>query len=126
LRDVISAYQTCVAETVRRFGGFVAKYMGDGVLVHFGYPQAYEDDAERAVSAGLELVAAVGGLKTHAPLQARVGTATGLVVVGDTPIFAFGPFQAYHVPACGGACLSSQSPLITASRGRHSARNGRD
>ena len=66
-----------------RFGGFVAKYMGDGVLVYFGYPQAHEDDAERAVRAGLELVAAVRGLKTHAALQTRVGIATGLVVVGD-------------------------------------------
>jgi class 3 adenylate cyclase len=83
LREVISAYQKCVAETVKRFGGFVAKYMGDGVLVYFGYPQAHEDDAERAVRAGLELVAAVGALKTHAPLQTRVGIATGLVVVGD-------------------------------------------
>jgi class 3 adenylate cyclase len=83
LRDVISAYQKCVAVTVQRFGGFVAKYMGDGVLVYFGYPQAHEDDAERAVRAGLELVAAVGALKTHAPLQTRVGISTGLVVVGD-------------------------------------------
>ena len=83
LREVISAYQKCVAETVGRFGGFVAKYMGDGVLVYFGYPQAHEDDAERAVRAGLELVAAVGALKTHAALQTRVGIATGLVVVGD-------------------------------------------
>ena len=83
LREVISAYQKCVAETVRRFGGFVAKYMGDGVLVYFGYPQAHEDDAERAVRAGLELIAAVTGLKTHASLQTRVGIATGLVVVGD-------------------------------------------
>jgi class 3 adenylate cyclase len=83
LREVISAYQKCVAETVQRFGGFVAKYMGDGVLVYFGYPQAHEDDAERAVRAGLELVAAVGALKTHAPLQTRVGIATGMVVVGD-------------------------------------------
>ena len=83
LREVISAYQKCVAETVRRFGGFVAKYMGDGVLVYFGYPQAHEDDAERAVRAGLELIAAVSGLKTRAPLQTRVGIATGLVVVGD-------------------------------------------
>ncbi len=83
LREVISAYQQCVAETVRRFGGFVAKYMGDGVLVYFGYPQAHEDDAERAVRAGLELIAAVAGLKTRAPLQTRVGIATGLVVVGD-------------------------------------------
>ena len=83
LREVISAYQKRVAETVGRFGGFVAKYMGDGVLVYFGYPQAHEDDAERAVRAGLELVAAVGVLKTHAALQTRVGIATGLVVVGD-------------------------------------------
>jgi class 3 adenylate cyclase len=83
LREVISAYQKCVAETMQRFGGFVAKYMGDGVLVYFGYPQAHEDDAERAVRAGLELVDAVGDLKTHAPLQTRVGIATGLVVVGD-------------------------------------------
>jgi class 3 adenylate cyclase len=83
LREVISAYQKCVAEAVQRFGGFVAKYMGDGVLVYFGYPQAHEDDAERAVRAGLELVDAVGGLKTHASLQTRVGIATGLIVVGD-------------------------------------------
>ena len=84
LREVISAYQKCVAETVRRFGGFVAKYMGDSVLVYFGYPQAHEDDAERAVRAGLQLVATVGDLKTtRAPLQTRVGIATGLVVVGD-------------------------------------------
>jgi class 3 adenylate cyclase len=67
LREVIGAYQKCVAETVQRFGGFVAKYMGDGVLVYFGYPQAHEDDAERAVHSGLDLVAAVGALKTHAP-----------------------------------------------------------
>ena len=83
LREVISAYQKCVAETVGRFGGFVAKYMGDGVLIYFGYPQAHEDDAERAVRAGLELVAAVTRLKTHAALQTRIGIATGLVVVGD-------------------------------------------
>ena len=83
LREVISAYQKCVAETVGRFGGFVAKYMGDGVLIYFGYPQAHEDDADRAVRAGLELVQAVSGLKSSAPLQTRVGIATGLVVVGD-------------------------------------------
>jgi class 3 adenylate cyclase/tetratricopeptide (TPR) repeat protein len=83
LREVISAYQKCVAETVRRFGGFVAKYMGDGVLVYFGYPQAHEDDAERAVRAGLELIGAVSAIKSNTPLQTRVGIATGLVVVGD-------------------------------------------
>ncbi|HYV71162.1 MAG TPA: adenylate/guanylate cyclase domain-containing protein, partial [Pseudolabrys sp.] len=58
LREVISAYQKCVAETVRRFGGFVAKYMSDGALVYFGYPQAHEDDAERAAHAALELIQA--------------------------------------------------------------------
>ena len=83
LREVISAYQKSVAETVRRFGGFVAKYMGDGVLVYFGYPQAHEDDAERAVRAGLELITAVSDLKTHAALQTVLGITTGLVVVGD-------------------------------------------
>ena len=82
LRKVILAYQKCVAETVRRFGGFVANYMGDGVLVYFGYPEAHEDDAERAVRAGLELIAAVHALKTSISLQTRVGIATGLVVVG--------------------------------------------
>ena len=81
LREVISAYQKCVAETVRRFDGFVAKYIGDGVLIYFGYPEAHEDDAERALRAGLELVAAVSGLKAHEPLQTRVGIAS--VVVGD-------------------------------------------
>jgi class 3 adenylate cyclase/predicted ATPase len=83
LHEVIAAYQKCVAETVRRFDGFVAKYMGDGVLMYFGYPQAHEDDAERAVRAGLELIGATTGLKTRASLQIRVGIATGLVVVGD-------------------------------------------
>jgi class 3 adenylate cyclase len=83
LREIISAYQKCVAEAVRRFDGFVAKYMGDGVLVYFGYPKAHEDDAERAVRAGLDLIQAVGALKASNPLQTHVGIATGLVVVGD-------------------------------------------
>src|SRR5499427_5887816 len=83
LRELISAYQKSVTEAVHRFGGFVAQYLGDGVLVYFGYPEAHEDDAERAVRAGLELIAAVIALKTPASLQTRVGIATGLVVVGD-------------------------------------------
>jgi class 3 adenylate cyclase len=83
LREVIAAYQKCVADKVRRYDGFVAKYLGDGALVYFGYPQAHEDDAERAVRAGLELIAAVSALKSSVPLQTRVGIATGLVVVGD-------------------------------------------
>jgi class 3 adenylate cyclase/predicted ATPase len=82
LREVISAYQKCVTETVGRFRGYVARYLGDGVLVYFGYPHAHEDDAERAVRAGLELITAVAGLKTCAPQQVRIGIATGLVVVG--------------------------------------------
>jgi class 3 adenylate cyclase/predicted ATPase len=83
LREIISAYQKCVTETVEHFGGFVAKYMGDGVLIYFGYPQAHEDDAERAVRAGVELVAGVTVLKSPVRMQTRVGVATGLVVVGD-------------------------------------------
>ena len=83
LREVIAAYRKCAAETVRHLGGFVSQYLGDGVLVFFGYPQAHEDDAERAVRAGLQLVAAVAGLRTRASLQTRVGIATGLVVVGE-------------------------------------------
>ncbi len=85
LRSVIGAYHKCVAERVARFEGFVAKYMGDGVLVYFGYPHAHEDDAERAVRAGLALVEAVPTLSTGAAtgLLVRIGIATGLVVVGD-------------------------------------------
>jgi class 3 adenylate cyclase/tetratricopeptide (TPR) repeat protein len=83
LREVIGAYHRCVAEAVRRFDGFVAKYMGDGVLVYFGYPRAHEDDAERAVRAGLAVVEAVRGIAGAEPLEVRIGIATGLVVVGD-------------------------------------------
>jgi class 3 adenylate cyclase/predicted ATPase len=85
LRDVIGMYHKCIADVVGRYSGFVARYMGDGVLVYFGYPQAHEDDAERAVRVGLELVTAVPALQTPADtsLQCRVGLATGLVIVGD-------------------------------------------
>src|ERR1044072_9232943 len=85
MREVIGAYHRCVAKTVARFGGFVAKYMGDGVLVYFDYPQAHEHDAERAVRAGLKRVAKVAGMKSppSVRLQLRVGIATGLAVVGD-------------------------------------------
>jgi class 3 adenylate cyclase/predicted ATPase len=83
LRTVIGAYHKCVAETVARFDGFVAKYMGDGVLIYFGYPAAHEDDAERAARAGLALIDAVASLASTEPLKVRVGVATGLVVVGD-------------------------------------------
>ena len=83
LGEVIGAYQRTVAETVARFAGHVARYMGDGALVLFGYPQAHEDDAERAVRAGLAVVDAIVGLRTRAQLRVRLGIASGLVVVGD-------------------------------------------
>ncbi|HZK91719.1 MAG TPA: AAA family ATPase [Stellaceae bacterium] len=83
LREVIGAYHRCVAEVLTRFGGFVAKYMGDGILAYFGYPQAHEEDAEQAVRAGLAIVDAVGGLDLPVRLEVRLGIATGLVVVGD-------------------------------------------
>jgi predicted ATPase/class 3 adenylate cyclase len=84
LREVIGAYHACAAEVVARHEGFVAQYLGDGVLVYFGYPKAHEDDAERAVRAGLALVEAVGRLGVASErLQVRIGIATGLVVVGE-------------------------------------------
>jgi class 3 adenylate cyclase len=84
LRDIIGTYHRCCAEVIISSGGFVAKYLGDGVLAYFGYPQAHEEDAEQAVRAGLALIEAVAkldGLSTS--LRVRVGIATGLVVVGD-------------------------------------------
>src|SRR6201988_5185606 len=81
LRGVIGAYHRCVTEIAEGFGGFVARYMGDGVLVYFGYPQAHEDDAERATRCGLALVDRMPHLNQAEELHARVGIATGLVVV---------------------------------------------
>jgi class 3 adenylate cyclase/predicted ATPase len=85
MREVVGAYHRLCEDLIAKSGGFVAKYMGDGVLAYFGYPQAHEHDAERAVHAGLALVEATPKLKTVAgvPLAVRVGIATGLVVVGD-------------------------------------------
>ncbi|MCW2239356.1 AAA family ATPase [Azospirillum canadense] len=85
MRELIRAYQDRVAGAVARFDGHLAKFMGDGVLAYFGWPRAYEDDAERAVRTGLCVTAAVAGLSTPSgeTLAARVGLATGLVVVGD-------------------------------------------
>ena len=80
LREIVGAYHRCVTDTVGRFGGFVAKYMGDGVLIYFGYPEAHEDDAERSARAGLAAIDAVGRLATQEPLNVRLGIATGLVV----------------------------------------------
>ena len=83
LRELIGDYHRAVANTVGRFDGFVAKYMGDGVLIYFGYPQAHEDDAERAVRAGLAVIEAVGRLPAREDLRVRLGIATGITVVGD-------------------------------------------
>jgi class 3 adenylate cyclase len=83
LREIVGAYHHCVGEMVARYTGFVAKYFGDGVLVYFGYPEAHEDDAERAIRAGLAVIDAVGRLATPERLNVRLGIASGLVVVGD-------------------------------------------
>src|SRR5271167_919627 len=85
MREIIGAYHRCCADRIEQNEGFVAKYMGDGVLAYFGYPQAHEHDAERAVQAGLAIVEAAPklGAAAGSPLHVRVGIATGLVVVGD-------------------------------------------
>src|SRR5262245_4308512 len=83
LRELMGSYHAATSEEIRRFDGYVAQYLGDGVLAYFGYPQAHEDDAERAVRAGLRLVERVGALDVARPLEVRVAIATGLVVVGD-------------------------------------------
>jgi class 3 adenylate cyclase len=85
MRAIIGAYHRCCATVITADGGYVAKYMGDGVLAYFGYPQAHEHDAERSVRAGLAIVEAAPKLETvaGAPLHVRVGIATGIVVVGD-------------------------------------------
>ena len=83
LREIIQSYHSCVVETTRRYDGLVARTSGHTALVHFGYPKAHEDDPERAVRAALELVASVEALKTPAPLQTRIGIATGVVVVDE-------------------------------------------
>jgi class 3 adenylate cyclase len=85
MRQVIRTYQDACSGVVARYDGFVAKFMGDGILAYFGFPHAHEDDSERAVRAGLEIASVVGALKTRSTdkLQVRIGIATGLVVVGD-------------------------------------------
>jgi class 3 adenylate cyclase len=89
LREVVRAYQATCAEVMQRFDGHIAQYLGDGLLVYFGYPQAHEDDAQRAVRAGLGMVAALEALNTHLAqrhevrIAVRIGIHTGLVVVGD-------------------------------------------
>ena len=84
LREVICTYQACVATTIQQFDGFIARYVGDGVLIYFGWPEAHETDTERAVRAGLAVAAAVSATPVSGePLQVRIGIATGLVVIGE-------------------------------------------
>src|ERR687894_202010 len=93
LRSVIRTYQDCCAGIVARYDGFICRHIGDGIVIYFGYPRAHEDDAERALHAGLDLIQAIGHLTTEtgAPLQARIGVTTGLVIVGD--LIGTGPAQ---------------------------------
>src|SRR5262249_27866697 len=115
LREEIRAYQNAVSAVVARYDGFVAKFMGDGVLAYFGYPRAHEDDAERAVRAGLDIEAAVRGLETRGTerLAVRIGIATGLVVVGD--LVGEGSAQE---PAVGGGTphLAARPPALAQPR----------
>ena len=89
LREVVRAYQETCAKVIARFDGYIAQYLGDGLLVYFGYPRAHEDDAQRAVRAGLGMIEAVGQLNTRlaqesvVQLAVRLGIHTGLVVVGE-------------------------------------------
>ena len=116
MRQILATYHQTVAAEVARFGGYIARLMGDGVLVYFGWPQAYEDAAERAVRAGLAIVEAVEHLEQRisGALSARVGIATGLVVVGDFVVE--GTTQEEDVvgmtPTSPRAWSSSQSPVL--------------
>ena len=124
LREVISTYHARVAEVVSRFGGFVAKYMGDGVLAYFGYPRANEDDAEQAIRAGLDLVTAVRELESPVgtALRVRIGIATGMVVVGD--LIGTGAAQEQAVvgetPNLAARLQGIAEPDTIRDRGRHS------
>src|SRR5579872_3783043 len=97
MRQVVLAYQDACSGVVKRYDGYIAKFLGDGIVAFFGYPRAHEEDAERAVRAGLEIAAAVGKLETRAgePLAVRIGIATGVVVVGD--LVGKGSAQEYPV-----------------------------
>src|SRR5262245_48085437 len=83
LREVVRAYQATCTAVIRRYDGHIAQHLGDGLLVYFGYPRAHEDDARRAVRAGLEIIEALHGQVNREPLQVRIGIHTGLVVIGE-------------------------------------------
>ena len=84
-RDVLGSYQTAASSAIKRYDGYIARYMGDGLLVYFGYPQAHEDDAERAIRTGIDIIDNVADLSVRSGrgLQVRIGVSTGMVVVGD-------------------------------------------
>ena len=118
---MIGAYHRCVAQVLARFGGFVAKYMGDGILAYFGYPQAHEEDAEQAVRAGLAIVSAVSGLDLAQRIEVRLGIATGLVVVGD--LLGAGAAQEQSVV---GGTSKSRCPTAKSGRVQHDRHRRRD
>src|SRR6516162_2792309 len=118
LRGILGAYHRCVTEIVEGFGGFVARYMGDGVLVYFGYPQAHEDDAERATRCGLTLVDRVPQLDQGEELHARVGIATGLVVVGGEVVEHDVAGDTPNLAACLQAVAEPDTVVIAASTRR--------
>jgi class 3 adenylate cyclase len=106
LSDIVRTYQDACAGIISRYEGYIARYMGDGMLVYFGYPQAHEDDAERALRTGLEIIERASQLRPRADvtLQTRVGIATGLVVVGDYLDFIAKTIESHHgrISAVGG------------------------
>jgi hypothetical protein len=128
LREVLTAYHRAVAGAVRNQGGYVAKYLADGVLAYFGWPEAHEDDAERAVDAALAACVAVAGLETAAgPLAARVGIATGPVVVGEVVGRARRASGAWRAgrPTSRRGCRAWPSPGRWCWTRRHGASRGR-
>jgi class 3 adenylate cyclase len=82
-REILEQYRRAVAATAQHYGGFAARHLGDGALIYFGYPYAQEFDAERAIQASISLIHAISELKAKEPISARIGVASGLVVVGE-------------------------------------------
>ena len=105
-REVVRVYQATCADVIQRFDGYIAQYLGDGLLVYFGYPQAHEDDAQRAVRAGLEMLGALAALQARLVadkgiwLAVRLGVHTGLVVVGAMGAGAAGSVALGHAQHC--------------------------
>ena len=129
MREVIRAYQDACSGAVARYDGFVAKFMGDGVLAYFGFPRAHEEDAERAVRAGLDIAAVVAKLETRAneKLEVRIGIATGIVVVGDLVGQGSAQEQAVvgETPNLAARLQALAEPGSRGDRGVHAAAAGR-